>query len=258
VFEETFRSKNPGNDVKSPYADIRIVYEVRQAVKYAVDSIENQHNTLLSVLLSVLLGVVCSKVVEEFLRHGIPVLWDAIVLRSLILFFAITLFIGSLLIIGFYLLLRGGYSSTFTLVFDASPHSKDWRNLLRTVVATLEAYHVCNVGCRDVASRNEVGYEYLICYNVYKGSIPLEMKLYLFKAAKVIPLTVTLVANPLKVAVEELRNTSLLNKLRVWRRRDYYMELGIWYEAIEDLVFYFDDLVKAFSRLDTPLIDVIY
>jgi hypothetical protein len=62
----------------------------------------------LSVLLSVLLGVVCGKVVEEFLRHGIPVLWDAIVLRSLILFFAITLFIGSLLIIGFYLLLRGG------------------------------------------------------------------------------------------------------------------------------------------------------
>lgn len=62
----------------------------------------------MSVLLSVLLGVVCGKVVEEFLRHGIPVLWDAIVLRSLILFFAITLFIGSLLIIGFYLLLRGG------------------------------------------------------------------------------------------------------------------------------------------------------
>jgi hypothetical protein len=46
--------------------------------------------------------------------------------------------------------------------------------------------------------------------------------------------------------------------LRVWRRKDYYMELGTWYEAIEDLVFYFDDLVKAFSRLDTPLIDVIY
>jgi hypothetical protein len=253
-----FSSKDFSNDATSSYVNIRIIDEVKQAIKHAVDSIKNQHNTFLSVLLSVLLGIVCSKVVEEIFRHGMLILYDAISLRNLILFIVITLFISSLLIIGFYIFLRGGYSSTFTLVFDASNLSKDWRSLFKNVITKLKTYDVYNANCRDVGSHNGVRYEYLICYNVYKGSIPLEMELYLFKATNVVPLTITLKANPLKVAMEELCNAPLLNKLRAWKRKDYYMELNIWYATIEDLDFYFDDLVKAFSYLNTSLIDVIY
>jgi hypothetical protein len=62
----------------------------------------------------------------------------------------------------------------------------------------------------------------------------------------VIPLAVTLLVGSFKVVMEEPRNASLLNKLRAWRRRDYYMGLSIWYAIIEDLLFYFDDLVKIF------------
>jgi hypothetical protein len=72
-----------------------------------------------------------------------------------------------------------------------------------------------------------------------------------------IPLAVTLLVGSFKVVMEELRNASLLNKLRAWRRRDYYIELSIWYAIIKDLLFHFDDLVK-FLYLNIPLIDVIY
>jgi hypothetical protein len=39
----------------------------------------------------------------------------------------------------------------------------------------------------------------------------------------VIPLAVTLLVGSFKAAMEEPRNASLLNKLRAWRKRDYYM-----------------------------------
>lgn len=253
--------KDLNNDVASSYTNIRIIDEVKQAVKHAVDSIEVQHSTLLSVLLSVLLGIICSKIAEETLTHGISILYDAILLRNLILFSVITPFIGSLLIIGLYMSLRGGYSSTFTLVFGASNLLNDWRGLLKSVITKLEAYQVYNVNCREVEIHSGAGYEHLTCHSVYKGSIPLEMKLHLFKPTEnVILLTVTPVASPFRVIVEELRNGPFLNKLRAWRKKVYYMELDIWYATIEDLDFYFDDLVKAFSRLETPLmlIDIIY
>jgi hypothetical protein len=255
-------SQDLNNDVAPSHANIRIVNEVKQAVKHAVDSIENQHNILLSVLLSVLLGIVCGRVVEGFFRHGMRILSDAIVLWDLIRFFVATLFIGSLLIIGFYLLFRGGYDSTFTLIFDASNLPKDWRSVLKNAITGAELeqrakhYGIRNVGCRDVVSRS--GDVCLICNCKYRGSIPLEIELYLFKVGNVIPLTVTLVARPFRVIIKENPITTLLNKLRAWRRKDYLMKLNVWYAAIEDLTFYFDDLVKVLSEKGIPVLDVIY
>jgi hypothetical protein len=243
-----FDSKDLNDDATSSYVNIRIVDEVKQAVKHAVDSIENQHNLLISVLLSVLLGIVCGEVAEEIFRHGTLIFT--------------TLLIGSLLIIGFYILFRGGYDATFMLVFDASNLPKDWRSILKNTITGAELeqraklYGIRNADCRDVVSRG--GDVRLICNYKYRGSIPLEIELYLFRAGNVIPLTVTLKANPFKVAMEELCNALLLNKLRAWKRKDYYVELNILYTTIEDLIFYFDDLVKVFSEKGIIILDVIY
>ena len=251
------------NNDAMPSNIIKLSSEVKQAVKHAVDSIENQHNTLLSVLLSALLGIICGKLAEGFLRHGISILYDTTALWNIILFFFITLFIGSPLIIGFYGLFRGGYDSTFTLVFGASNLPKGWRSVLKSAITGSELeqrtklYGIHNVSCRDVVSRSGEGSEYLICYSAYRRSIPLKIELYLFKAGIAIPLTVTLVAQPFRVIIKENPIAALLSKLRAWRRKDYLMKLNVWYAAIEDLTFYFDDLVKVLSEKGIPVLDAI-
>jgi uncharacterized membrane protein len=111
----------------SSHIDTRII----DAVRHAVSSIENQHSAFLSVMLSVLLGIMCSKIIEGCFRHGIVILHNVTELLNLFLFFVVTLFIGSLLIIGFYLLFEGRYSSTFTLVFDVSHFLETGESCLR-------------------------------------------------------------------------------------------------------------------------------
>ena len=236
------------------HIDERII----NAVRHVVSSIENQHSIFLSVLLSVLLGIACSRIIE------VSLVYNTIILSNLLLLFIITLLISSLLVVGFYLLFRGGYSSTFTLVFDISRFPGDWKELFKNIITNVkpETYNVYNENCREhIERRDEVKYEYLICYLNYKGSIPLEIKMYFFKPATVISLivtTVTIIANPLKVVVKELWSTPLLNKLRSLRKKEYYMELDIWYEVVEDLSFYFDDVEKILLHVNILLKDVIY
>jgi len=237
---------------------LHIDERIMNTVRHVVSGIGNQHSIFLSVLLSVLLGIACSRIIEVLL------LYNAIILSNLLLLFIITLLISSLLVVVFYLLFRGGYSSTFTLVFDMSRFPGDWKELFKNIITNVkpETYSVYNENCREhVEHRDGVNYEYLICNLNYKGSIPLKIKMYFFKTATVIPLivtTVTIIANPLKVIVEELCSTPLLNKLRSLRKKEYYMELDIWYEVVEDLSFYFDDVEKILLHMNISLKDVIY
>ena len=235
--------------------------KIMNAVRRTVSGIENQHSIFLSVLLSVLLSIACSRIIEVLL------IYNTITLLNLLLLFIIALLISSLLVVGFYLLFRGGYSSTFTLVFDISRFPGDWKELFRNIITNIksksETYNVYNENCREhVEHRDGVNYEYLICNLNYKGSIPLKIKMYFFKPATVIPLiivtTVTIIANPLRVIVEELCSTPLLNKLRSLRKKEYYMELDIWYEVVEDLSFYFDDVEKILLHMNILLKDIIY
>ncbi|MCL7389669.1 MAG: hypothetical protein LZ173_07035 [Thaumarchaeota archaeon] len=104
----------------SPYIDVGVT----DAVRHAVNSIENQHNTFLSITLSVLLGVVCSIIVEEAFRQGMAVLYNATALSILIIFSIVILLAGPILIA---LICSPfiSYSSTFTLVFDIGDFSED-------------------------------------------------------------------------------------------------------------------------------------
>lgn len=242
----------------SSYIDERIINAVRQSI----NRIENQHNLLLSVLLSVLFGVVCSRVIEVSLWHGVAILSDGASITNLILFIIITFIIGFLLIVSFYIFFRGGYSATFTLVFSISGFSEDWRTMFKEVLTKLSTkfnkYGIYSRGCREVDEvRDGERYEYLICHYIYKGSIPLEIKLYSFKTVNIIPLTITLIANPFKVIAVEFCNSPLLNMLRFHKEEDHYEELDIWYSTSEDLYFSFDDIEKELQSKNILLRDAI-
>jgi hypothetical protein len=241
----------------SPYIDVNII----NAVRHAVNSIENQHNTFLSITLSVLLGVVCSMVVEEVFKHGITILYNATTLLNLIIFSIAILFVGPILIalICWFFI---NYASTFTLVFDVSAFPNDWRKLFIDVLTKNDSYryyHIYSKSCKEMeCTFHGRRYEYIFCRHIYKGSIPFTIKLQLFKAANVVPLTVTIIAKPFNVIMAMYYNALQRAKLRLQKREGCYVELSIWYEAIEDLSFYFDDVKKALSYIGIALKDLVY
>jgi hypothetical protein len=241
----------------SPYIDVNIV----NAVRHAVNSIENQHNTFSSITLSVLLSVVCGMVVEESFRHGIAILLNPITLSILIIFSIAILFVGPILIAlicRFFI----NYGSTFTLVFDVSAFSNGWRKLFIDVLTKNDSYkyyHIYSRGCKEMeCAFHGRRYEYVFCHHIYKGSIPFTIKLQLFKAANVVPLTVTIMTKPFNVIMAMYYNALQRVKLWLQKRKGCYVELSIWYEAIEDLSFYFDDVKKALSYIGIALKELVY
>jgi hypothetical protein len=234
----------------SPYIDVGIT----DAVRHAVNSIESQHNTFLSITLSVLLGVVCNMVVGEAFRHGMAVLYNATALSNLIAFSIVTLLAGPILIA---LICSPfiSYGSTFTLVFDVANFCKNWRRIFIDILTegySYKHYHVYGKGCK------ETEYEYVVCHHFYKGSIPFTIKLQLFKATNVAPLVITVIVKPFKVVMATYYDALQRIKLRFCKRKEHYVELGIWYEVIEDLSFYFDEVKKALSHRGILLKDIVY
>jgi hypothetical protein len=200
-------------------------------------------------------------VVEEAFRHGIAILYNATTLLHLIILLMVILLVGPILIalICWYFI---NYGSTFTLVFDVSAFPNDWKKLFIDVLTKNDSYryhHIYSEGCKEMeyTSHGE-RYEYVFCRHIYKGSIPFTIKLQLFKAANVVPLTVTIIAKPFNVIMAMYYNALQKIKLRLQKQKGCYVELSVWYAATEDLSFYFDDFKKALSHIGIPLKDIVY
>jgi hypothetical protein len=107
-------------------------------------------------------------------------------------------------------------------------------------------YHIYSTGCKEIkCTFREEKYEYVVCHHIYKGSVPFTIRLQLFKAANVVPLTITTIAKPFKVIMAMYYNALQRIKLTFRKQKRCYVELNIWYAAIEDLSFYFDDVKKS-------------
>lgn len=242
-----------------PYIDERVASTIRRTI----NRIESEHDLLLSVLLSAISGVVTGMFVSELVQAimlGNITLLAGLIARMLSYIFAAS-FISFLIVATIYMLIRGKYCATFTLVFDPSNFQGDWREVFKAVLTAVKSYHICEGSCEEVSEiRNKSTEKHLTCSHIYKNFISLEIKSYSFRTLSIIPLTITLLANPFKVLILELRYSPLIlaiERLKYRRSGVTAVEIDSWYEVFEDLVFFFDNVKRSLENLGIKLKDVI-
>ena len=264
-----------GDHVLSLGIDERIINAVRQAI----NRIENQHIIVFSVLLSIAAGIACGQIANEVLNiifnaptsnslHSFLTLLRIFFITPLAILLT-TLTIGFAIVTSTYMLVRGVYSSTFTLVYSITDlaNLENWKNVLKEVLAPpptsrlsnkFQVWHIREYECRELYEGN---YEYVICKHIYRDPIELEIKSLVFKLeTNHIIVTLSLTANPIKVAIFEFYGGLLIVTLASFLmklRRRVYIEVDLWYEVVENLAFFLDEVRKELENKGIPLVNVV-
>jgi len=242
------------------------------AVRHTINRIENQHIIVFSVLLSIAAGIACGQIVNEVLNNASALNSLHSFLALLQIFFItllVTLIIGFIIVASTYMLARGVYLSTFTLVYSIADlaNLENWKNVLKEVLAPpptsrlsskFRVWHICEYECRELYEGN---YEYVVCKHTHRDPITLEIKSLAFKLeTNHIIVTLSLTANPIKVAVFEFYGgllIGILAKLSMKLRRRVYMEVDLWYEVVESLALFFDEVCKELESKGIALVNVV-
>jgi len=252
-------------DIKEEYINEKIASAVRQAIS----KIENQDIIVFSALLSVAAGIATAQLVNDVLNSG-SILnslhsFLVIISRFFITLLA-TLVIGFVTVAFIYMLGRGLYSSTFTLIFDITDSAKveSWKSTLMKALINVKSDDRKNepLKCQERSPNQNNEYDYVICKYTYKGPITLGIKFLAFKL-ELGPIVVILsiIANPLKVAILEFRGGSLAEvciKLIYKLKRLNYIEENLWYRVEEHLTFYLDEVREKLEEEGIKLAQAIF
>jgi len=234
-----------GINVSQP-EDVKVI---NSTIRRVINRIEDQHIIVFSTLLSISVGTSLGLFINEVASTLSPLSPLRVSLTSALstalqyfIVLPLILFTTGILIVTFvYLLFRGVYSSTFTFIYRV-PTGTDWKKELKeTLAREHKEWHIYAQKCEDI---HEHGIEYVMCEHVLKDPVKLKIKSMAFKLETgSIVWTSTLTACPLRVLFLEVRGGLLLEalaKLVAKLRRKVSMEVDLWYDAVENLTFFYN------------------